>query len=234
MILDAQQRRLIGAMSSQTANGGTIADSVQRMMAQGASFSEADVEAGRRMVQSEQGTQLQRDENALMMALTGNTKEIQNLSNRLASFQARNPISTAIGGAAGLGAVGAAVRTPTALGAALLAGGTAANLRAVLTGTDVGGRRLDGWRGTGERVLRGMGLGLNALPGAGLLSGATGAALGVSDAVRSSTNGGTAQMLTQAIERLTTTLQGGGVRATVDPHDAAHAAAEASTTPARR
>jgi hypothetical protein len=41
-------------------------------------------------------------------------------------------------------------------------------------------------------------------------------------------------MLTNALERLTNALQGGQIRATVDPHDAAHAAAEASTTPARR
>lgn len=230
MILDAQQRRLITAMSSQTQGGETIAQRTQRMLDEGGQFTEANVAEGRAMVQSEQATQLQRDENARMQALTGNTQAIQSLSNRLASFQAKNPISTAIGGAVGLGAVGAAARSPAALGAALLATGTAANLLAVVRGTDVGGRRL----GLGERLGRGAGLALGAVPGAGLIANATNAGLGAVDAVRGSTNGGTAAGLTQALERLTSALQGGQIRATVDPHDAAHAAAEASTTPARR
>ena len=230
MVLDAQQRRLMLLLASQGTNGRTVAQSVADMQAQGATFDEQRVAQGQALVQSEQSTQLQRDENARMQALTGNTQAIQGLSNQIASFRARNPISTAIGGAVGLGAVGGAVRSPTALGAALLAGGSAANMRAVLTGTDVGGRRL----GLSERLGRGASLALGALPGAGLIAGATSAGLGVSDAVRGSTNGGTVHTLTNALERLTSALQGGQIRATVDPHDAAHAAAEASTTPARR
>lgn len=231
MVLDAQQRRLIGAMASQTSNGGTIADSVNRMMAQGASFSQADVEAGRSMVQGEQGTQLQRDENARMEALTGNTRAIQSLSNNIASFQARNPITGAIAGAAGLGGVAAAARSPTALAGTLLAGGTFASLGAIATGTDVSGRRL----GLGERIARGAALPLGLIPGVGgALGAATTAGMGVNDAIRGAAGGGLTHGLASAVDRLTQLLQSGGVRATVDPHDAAHAAAEASTTPARR
>jgi hypothetical protein len=114
----------------------------------------------------------------------------------------------------------------------LLAGGTLANLGAIATGRDASGRRL----GLPERIGRGLLSGAAAIPvpGVGLLAGAAQASLGLSDVGRGAAGGGSAAMLTNALERLTNALQGGQIRATVDPHDAAHAAAEASTTPARR
>lgn len=232
MVLDAQQRRLMLLLASQGTNGRTVAQSVADMQAQGATFDEQRVAQGQALVQSEQSTQLQRDENARMQALTGNTRELQNLSNRIASVQASNPITSAIAGAAGLGAVGAAARSPVGLAGTLLAGGTLANLGAIATGRDASGRRL----GLPERIGRGLLSGAAAIPvpGVGLLAGAAQASLGLSDVGRGAAGGGSAAMLTNALERLTNALQGGQIRATVDPHDAAHAAAEASTTPARR
>ena len=225
MVLDSQQRRLIGAMASQTEGGETIQQRVDRMIAAGTSFSETNVAQGRDMVQNETATQLQRDENARMQALTGNTQAGQSLSNRIAAFEARNPISSKLGLAAGAGVLGTLARSPTALGATLLASGTFANLGAAVTGTDASGRHL----GPLERIARG-GLGVAAaIPGGGLLAGATQAAVGLSDVARGAANGNANGALASAVDRLTALLQGGQLRATIDPHDAALAASQAAS-----
>lgn len=230
MVLSSPQRDLLNAMASQSSGGGTIAETVQRMLHQASEFTEDNVAQGREMVQDETATQLQRDENARMQALTGNTQAIQGLSNQFAAFQARNPITGAIATAGGAGALGLAARSPTALAGTLLAGGSFANLGAALTGTDASGRSL----GLAERFGRGALGALSAIPGVGMIAQGTAAGLGVSDGVRGAGNGSVGSAVAGAIDRLTNLLQSGQVTATVAPHDATQAAATASTQLPRR
>jgi hypothetical protein len=144
MVLDAQQRRLIVGMASQTEGGGTIAQRVAGMQAQGARFGEADVARGSAIVNAEQRTALQSSEESRLSALSDNTSSLNQLSNAFAGFVARNPLgmtaAAVAGPLAGQVAAGAAGRAVagTAIGRALGIAGTGAGgagLAATLTGT---------------------------------------------------------------------------------------------------
>ena len=135
MVLDAQQRRLIVGMASQTEGGGTIAQRVAGMQAQGARFGEADVARGSAIVEAEQRTALQSSEEMRLSALTDNTTTLNQLSNKFSEFTARNPLATIVAasgipllGQMAAGFVGrqlAGTALGTALGVAAPAGGAA-------------------------------------------------------------------------------------------------------------
>jgi hypothetical protein len=132
MVLDAQQRRLIVGMASQTEGGGTIAQRVAGMQAQGARFGEADVARGTAIVNAEQRTALQSSEESRLSALSDNTSSLNQLSNSFAAFVARNPLGMTAAAAlvplAGQVAAGVAGRAVagTAIGSALGIAGTGA------------------------------------------------------------------------------------------------------------
>jgi hypothetical protein len=136
MVLDAQQRRLIVGMASQTEGGGTIAQRVAGMQAQGARFGEADIARGRDIVDAEQRTALQSSEESRLTALSDNTSSINQLSNSFSAFVARNPLGTTLAATAvpllgqmAAGFIGrqlAGTALGTALGVAAPAGGAAA------------------------------------------------------------------------------------------------------------
>jgi hypothetical protein len=140
MVLDAQQRRLIIGMASQTEGGGTIAQRIAGMQAQGARFGEADVARGSAIVDSEQRTALQSSEESRLSALSDNTGSLNQLSNAFAGFVARNPLAMIAAAAAGplVGqvAAGAAGRAAagTAVGRALGIAGTGAGGGGMLAG----------------------------------------------------------------------------------------------------
>ena len=132
MVLDAQQRRLIVGMASQTEGGGTIAQRVAGMQAQGARFGAGDVARGAAIVEGEQRTALVSSEESRLSALSDNTSSINQLSNAFSEFVARHPLGMTVASAAvplaGQVAAGAAGRTVagTALGRALGVAGTGA------------------------------------------------------------------------------------------------------------
>ncbi len=113
MVLDAQQRRLISAMASQSSNGETIAQRVARMQATGAEFTEADVRRGAAMVNAEQQTSLNSAREQRDNALTDNTSALVRLSNSLHDLQQAHPVAGAgINAATGLaGALGGSLLT---------------------------------------------------------------------------------------------------------------------------
>jgi hypothetical protein len=140
MVLDERQRRLIIGMASQTEGGGTIAQRIAGMQAQGARFGEADVARGAAIVEAEQRTALQSSEESRLSALSNNTSSLNQLSNTFAGFVARNPLAMTAAAAAGplVGqvAAGAAGRAAagTAVGRALGIAGTGAGGGGMLAG----------------------------------------------------------------------------------------------------
>jgi hypothetical protein len=140
MVLDERQRRLIIGMASQTEGGGTIAQRIAGMQAQGARFGEADVARGAAIVEAEQRTALQSSEESRLSALSNNTSSLTQLSNTFAGFVARNPLAMTAAAAAGplVGqvAAGAAGRAAagTAVGRALGIAGTGAGGGGMLAG----------------------------------------------------------------------------------------------------
>lgn len=115
-VLLSNVRTLASTLNSQTENGETVQQRVERMRREGSQFTEANVEQGRKMVQAEDGTKLERQRQDRQGALLdGNTAALNRLSDQMAGFQARNPIVSGalpiLAGAAGtiLGAKGVAV-----------------------------------------------------------------------------------------------------------------------------
>jgi len=146
MVVDAQTRRLIGSLGSQTASGQTIAERVAEMRRRGSEFGAADEERGKGMVLAEQRTRLRGTEEQRLNALSDNTTSLNKLSNTIADWLGRHPIAgTGLGvakdvglmvgggalakGAAGGGARALATRAVTAgRGALGAAGGRAGGL----------------------------------------------------------------------------------------------------------
>lgn len=161
MVLDAQQRRLITAMASQTQGGGTIAENVARMQRVGSQFGEGDVARGAAMVEAERNTALTSAREAGDNALTDNTKEMNNLSNSIRDWSVRNPLGTVAAGAAapvvgGLAAKGLGALVATAAGTVGLAGtaalaGVAGQGRTAITGRTLAGNEAN----TGDRLIAG-------------------------------------------------------------------------------
>lgn len=125
MVLDAQQRRLINAMASQTTNGQTIAQRVEAMRATGASFTEGRLAEGQSLVDREQNTAIVTAEESKARALTDNTSALVSLTNRMHDFTTANPVAGAgLSAAVGIGGsllTGAASRGGGALVARLAA-----------------------------------------------------------------------------------------------------------------
>lgn len=91
MVLDAQQRRLITAMASQTEGGQSIAEHVAAMQANGGRFGEADANRGQSMRDAEDLTALTQGRESHDTALTDNTSALTRLSNEFHDFTAANP-----------------------------------------------------------------------------------------------------------------------------------------------
>ena len=140
MILGSPQRTAITLLAGASAGGGTIAQKVAALQAQGERFGPAQVEAGRGIVDSEQRTALQSSEESRLSALSDNTSSINQLSNAFAGFVARNPLGMTAAAAlvplAGQVAAGVAGRAVagTAIGNALGIAGTGAGGGGLLAG----------------------------------------------------------------------------------------------------
>jgi len=136
MILGSPQRTAINLLAGASAGGGTIAQKVADLQAQGSRFGTAQVEAGRGIIDSEQRTALQSSEESRLTALSDNTSSINQLSNAFSEFAARNPLATTgllasiplLGQVAGgfIGRQLAGTAIGTALGVAAPAGATVA------------------------------------------------------------------------------------------------------------
>lgn len=102
MVLDAQVRRNIAGLISQTSGGQSVADRVNEMLTQGSAFSEADVSRGREMRSGEATTRIVSNEELHREALTQNTGVIGTLSQRVEDLTSQFPMLTAAVGALGI------------------------------------------------------------------------------------------------------------------------------------
>jgi hypothetical protein len=147
MILTSPQRTAITLLAGASAGGGTIAQKVADLQAQGERFGPAQVEAGRAVIDSEQRTALVSSEESRITALSDNTTMLGNLSNAFSEFTARNPLGTIVA-ATGIPLVGqmaagfigrqlAGTALGTALGVAAPAGGGAAGGGALAVGGQI-------------------------------------------------------------------------------------------------
>lgn len=143
--MQANWRRMLGAMLGEDAEGTSGAERVRRLMAPGTAITEADVIRGAGMVGQEQNTELAANESRRAQLLTDNTNAMVTLSNAFARWQAEHPFISAAptpglpgaGGGTTTGAVtGAAGATIAARagGGALLNGGALAGAAAVVGG----------------------------------------------------------------------------------------------------
>lgn len=105
MVVDAQVRRFVGAMQSQSGSG-TMADRVQNLIQQGSSFGAADEARGAAMRDGEQLTELNANSERRDAALTENTGALGDLSNRFTAWASSNPLANIALGAAAPGALG--------------------------------------------------------------------------------------------------------------------------------
>ncbi len=167
MVMDAQQRRLIMAMASQTSGGETIAQHVATMQATGSRFGIGDIGRGAAMVEGEQQTALRSAEATRDNALTDNTSAIVNLSNAFATWSTANPITSS------------AIQSGGGLLGGVIGGGVFSRIGTALAGTSVGGL-LTGSTTIGGTLAAAKASGLAALSGAGslgaTLAGSVGAA----------------------------------------------------------
>ena len=175
MILDAQVRRFLGGLSSQTAGGQTMAQRIQQLVDQGRSFGQADVNRGASMVNAEQRTQITAQDERRNAALTMDSAATR-FSNAVDAFAHNNPfassaLSAAAGGASSLlagglgrmaGATGAGGIASTIAGGGAAAGGAssllAGGLGRMAGATGAGGAAL----GTAAGVIAAGAVGLGA------------------------------------------------------------------------
>jgi hypothetical protein len=143
MILGSPQRTAINLLAGASAGGGTIAQKVADLQAQGARFGTAQVEAGKSIIDSEQRTALQSSEESRLTALSDNTSSINQLSNAFAGFVARNPLGTTVAAASVplVGQVAAGFFGRQLAGTAL---GTALGVAAPVAGAAAGGAAAGG------------------------------------------------------------------------------------------
>lgn len=144
MILGSPQRTAINLLAGASAGGGTIAQKVADLQAQGERFGPAQVEAGRAIIDSEQRTALQSSEESRLSALSDNTSSLNQLSNAFAEFTARSPLATVVAatgipllGQMAAGFIGrqlAGTSLGTALGVAAPAGGAGAGGGGLIAG----------------------------------------------------------------------------------------------------
>lgn len=157
-IMDAQTRRLVGALQSQTAGGESMATHVDNLMRQGAEFGAADEARGRTLRSGEDASALQRNANDatygsadLPGATRDLTTETRNLSNAFTAWTASNPLAAAaapvLGGAVARGA-GALLGVGAGPGGLIAAGGlgSVAGLAGSVRGRDLEGNHLSVFR----------------------------------------------------------------------------------------
>ena len=246
MVLDAQQRRLIVGMASQTEGGGTIAQRVAGMQAQGARFGEADIARGTAIVNAEQRTALQSSEESRLSALSDNTSSINQLSNAFASFVARHPLGTTVaatavqlGGQVVAGVIGrklAGTVLGTALGAAAPVAGAAAGGGGVIaaTGTAIAGgaAALNGMAAAGGAAgLATTAVGVLAAAGTGLaIGGAANRAMGYTQQSDNPFNAAFYVEFGRSVrDAVRDGIASAPITATVSPVDATHARTQAAT-----
>lgn len=111
MVMDAQTRRLVMGLASQTANGESVAQRVRRMAAEG-NFTENDRQQERTIRMGEQTTRLNTNAETQRQALTDNTSQLNRLNKTLEEAQSKHPIAMA---AAGMAATAAAPTVGRAL-----------------------------------------------------------------------------------------------------------------------
>lgn len=218
MVLDAQQRRLITAMASQTEGGQSIAQRVAAMQAVGGRFGEADVNRGQSMRDAEDLTALTQGREEHDSALTDNTSAIMQLSNAFHDFSVRNPIASSGLSAAGglLGSLGGGALTRWGGGlVGRLATGTA--LRTAGMGAlGTAGTWLAGGLSAAAAGL-GVGYGINRAMGHN------------SDADNPFKAAFYRDFATSVRDAVRDGLHGATVNATISEHDAVHAATAATT-----
>lgn len=146
MVMDSQTRRLLLGLSSQTANGESISQRVQRMAGE-ANYTEADLAAERQIRMGEQTTRITTNAETQRQALTDNTDALNQLNKRLEDAQAKHPLLMA---AAGGGLTAAAptigrsiMQTLTGAGSAAVGGVGRFAARAIARGTGVIGALSD-------------------------------------------------------------------------------------------
>lgn len=218
----ANQRGLLTFLGSSLASGGTAGDRVTAMMA-GGGISTSTIAEHQRDVERDALSELTRAQERGANALTDNTSAIVGLSNRIANFNAANPLAST--GMVALGGLAASVLGPKVLGTAaaglVSTGGVINNARSAITGRDLQGNEI----GLGERYLRGQAATLGViggLPGMAL-NGVTGAR----DAGRFLGSSQGQDALLSLPDRIVRALSGAQITATVTPTDAAQAASRA-------
>lgn len=128
----ANQRILLGLLTSQDANGRSAASRVLAL--QGATLSQGDVTRGSEIFGTDTQSQLNREETQRTAALTDNTNAIVRLSNSLAGWSAQNPLLAAAAGGVGVNMGGLAL----ARGGGAIAG-SLAGTAAVTAGGGIAG-----------------------------------------------------------------------------------------------
>lgn len=212
----SNMRNLMGVL------GGERGQRIQTMM-QGAGVTDAQINTHRAGVENDPLAVLTRAQEKGANELTNNTNALVQLSNRIATFNAANPLAstgmvalgglaTSVLGAKGIGAAG---------GALLSTGGVINNARAAITGRGLNGEEL----GVGERLARSSAASL------GVLGGLPGMALNGLTAARdvgkyAATSQGQDAILSLP-ERFMRALASTPITATVAPVDAAQAASRA-------
>lgn len=224
----ANQRQLFSFLGSE---GG----SVRRMM--DASVSDNQMRDFRRRTEGDDLSNLNRDAGARDQALLDNTGALRQLSDRLASWSAQNPIGSSVLGAGGGmlggllsgGRIGGAMQWLRGGGVSslLTRGGTAARAGlAMLNGGSIAtainsAGAATGAAGIGANV---AGIGLSAVGGLGLGYGIN-RAMGHDEA---EANPFRREFYTEFAGAVRDALRDLQVTATVDPHTAAHAASQAA------
>lgn len=104
MVMDAQMRRMMLGLASQTSNGETVEARVRRMTAEG-NYTESDLAQERQIRMGEQTTRLTTNAETQRQVLSDNTSQLNRLNKNLEEFQSKNPIAAQ---ALGMGAAAAA------------------------------------------------------------------------------------------------------------------------------
>lgn len=159
MSLTSNFRAMLLGLASRDANGRTAADRINALTDAGIAMSPQAMAARAALYEQSDAAKLASEEASRLKALTANTAGLNNLSNALAGFQARNPIASKVL-PAGAGLLTAALGgTKTAAG---LVGASLLNSAgSALAGENLAGRKLS----LGERATRLMNA-VNGAPGA--------------------------------------------------------------------
>lgn len=153
----ANQRILLGLLTSQDANGRSAASRVLAL--QNSTITQEDVNRGAGIFGADTQSQLNREETARNAALTDNTSALVRLSNAIAGFAAQNPLLAAAAGGVGANLAGAGlVRAGGAAASSLTGTAVAAGGGAVGAGLTAGAVLAGGAAGVvgGDLLYRGL------------------------------------------------------------------------------